>query len=84
MHVHTETAAEISQWAEGWRGMAQHASGFHNSGKSTRRTGKKSLFSLYPHYSPRPSLARTVHTSTEEDRVRAERAAHTALPKSAG
>ena len=70
--MHAETEAEISQWAEGWWGMAQHAGGFCNSGKPTRRTGKKSLFSLYPHRSPRPSLARTARASAEEDGVRAE------------
>lgn len=48
------------------------ARGFCNSGKATRRMGKKSLFPLYPPHSPHPSLACTEYASTEEGEMRAE------------
>ena len=84
--MRAETEPEISQWAEGWWGMAQHAGGFRNSGKTTRRTGKKSLFSLYPLHSPRLSLACTSCASDKEDGARAEHGAGSAhcTPPSAG
>lgn len=70
--VYAEVEAGISQWAEGWQDMAPYARGFCNSGKATRRMGKKSLFSLYPHHFPHPSLARTEYASTKEGETRAE------------
>lgn len=74
--MYIEMEAGISQWAEEWWVMAQCARGFWNSGKATRRMGKKSLFPLYPHHSPHPSLARPEHASTKEDEMRAEHGVH--------
>lgn len=72
IYVRTETEAEMSQWAEGWRGTAWRARGFRSAEKSNKRTAKKSPFSLHPHRSPHPSLAHTGCASTEEERVRAD------------